>query len=86
MARQNCWPSRLWSRKALPAPTGIGGVYSVETSIGSQAAACADSRRKDSASRLENLAICAADFCGSRYSARVEPSSNTDIIGDSGNR
>ncbi len=68
------------------APCGIGGVYSVDTSIGSHAAACADSRRKASASRFENLAICAAVRCGSRYSARVEPSSNTDIIGDSGNR
>jgi hypothetical protein len=84
MIRQICRPSRLWSNIACVAPMGAGGTYSEEAISGSHSAACFDNRRNASASRRENFAISAADFCGSRNSRSVEPSSNTDIIGDSG--
>ena len=66
-------------------PGGAGGANSVEATIGSQAAAWADRRRKASASFFENLAISAQVRSRSRYIASVLPSSNTDIMGGSGN-
>ncbi len=84
MTRHSSRPSRLWSNIAYVAPTGAGGAYSEAAIMGSQAAACSDTRRNASASRVENFAISAADFSRSRNSLSVLPSSNTDIIGTSG--
>ncbi len=85
--RHSSRPSRDWSSIAVEAPSGIGAVYSVAAIMGSQAAAC--SRRGGGTlrhRRAENFAISAHERSRSRYSASVWPSSNSDAIGDSGNR
>src|ERR1700692_1137948 len=71
--------------RAVDAPSGIGAAYSEAAITGSQLAAFSDNRRYEAASLGEYLAISALVRARSRYIARVSPSSNIELMGDSGN-